>query len=251
MKKVENMVLGMQEFHSYGDILVVDDEQSVVEVVALYLRREGFDVRIAQDGGQALAAVREKLPALIILDVMLPELDGLEIMRRLRTNPDTDIPVILLTARSQEIDRIYGLELGADDYVTKPFSPAELISRVKAVLRRTYKTKDDVRMEKPIDFGDFKINPQTRLSTVRGEEISLTATEFDLLWFLASHPRHVFSRDHLMEEVWGIPEFLDRSTVTVHIRRLREKLEIDPSKPEWLITVWGVGYKFEPPMANG
>ena len=236
----------MQEIQAYGDILVVDDELSVVEVVALYLRRDGFEVRIARDGREALTAIQERLPALVVLDVMLPELDGLEIMRRLRGNAFTDVPVILLTARSQEVDRIFGLEMGADDYVTKPFSPAELLSRVKAVLRRTHKPRSDTQDQKPLDYGDIKINPQTRLATVRGKEVTLTATEFDLLWYLAEHPRHVFSRDQLMDEVWGFSDYLDPSTVTVHMRRLREKLEIDPSKPEWLITVWGVGYKFEP-----
>jgi DNA-binding response OmpR family regulator len=231
-----------------GDILVVDDEASVVEVVSLYLRRDGFQVRVASDGRQALDAIQTKLPTLVVLDVMLPELDGLEIMRRLRADPSSDIPVILLTARSQEVDRIYGLELGADDYVTKPFSPAELVSRVKAVLRRSQRSTQDVQIQKPLDFSEIKIDPQMRLVTVRGQEVNLTATEFDLLWFLACHPRHVFKRDQLLEEVWGYSEYLDPGTVTVHMRRLREKLETDPSDPHWLITVWGVGYKFEPPQ---
>jgi DNA-binding response OmpR family regulator len=234
-----------------GDILVVDDEASVVEVVALYLRREGFQVRSAADGREALAAIHTKLPTLVVLDVMLPGLDGLEIMRRLRADPTSDIPVILLTARSQEVDRIYGLELGADDYVTKPFSPAELVSRVKAVLRRSQHAIQDAESEKSLDYGEIAIDPQTRLVTVRGEEVSLTATEFDLLWFLASRPRHVFKRDQLLEDVWGYSDYLDPGTVTVHMRRLREKLEANPSEPLWLITVWGVGYKFEPPHNAG
>ncbi|NCF64377.1 MAG: response regulator [Chloroflexi bacterium] len=235
-----------QNLHEEGDILVVDDEASVVEVVALYLRRDGFQVRVARDGREALAAIRSQLPSLVVLDVMLPELDGLEIMRRLRADPSSDIPVILLTARSQEVDRIFGLELGADDYVTKPFSPAELVSRVKAVLRRTQRASQEAKAQRPLDYPDIRIDPQTRLVTVRGEEVSLTATEFDLLWFLASRPRHVFKRDQLLEEVWGYSEYLDPGTVTVHMRRLREKLEANPSEPVWLITVWGVGYKFEP-----
>lgn len=234
-----------------GDILVVDDEASVVEVVALYLRRDGFQVRVASDGREALTAIHTKLPSLVVLDVMLPELDGLEIMRRLRADPTSDIPVILLTARSQEVDRIYGLELGADDYVTKPFSPAELVSRVKAVLRRSKRSTQDALIEKPLDYGKIKINPQTRLVNIRGQEVNLTATEFDLLWFLAKYPRHVFKRDQLLEEVWGYSEYLDPGTVTVHMRRLREKLEDNPSEPVWLITVWGVGYKFEPPREAG
>ncbi len=235
-----------QKTAEVGDILVVDDEESVVEVVSLYLRRDGFQVRVATDGRQALQAIQNKLPTLVVLDVMLPELDGLEIMRRLRADPTSDVPVILLTARSQEVDRIYGLELGADDYVTKPFSPAELVSRVKAVLRRSQRSKQDEGTQKPLDFGELKIDPQTRLVNVRGQEVNLTATEFDLLWFLACNPRHVFKRDQLLEAVWGFSEYLDPGTVTVHMRRLREKLEVNPSEPRWLITVWGVGYKFEP-----
>ncbi len=243
------MVSMTQNKQMSGDILVVDDEASVVEVVALYLRREGFQVRAAHDGREALVAIQSKLPDLVVLDVMLPELDGLEIMRRLRADPTSDIPVILLTARSQEVDRIYGLELGADDYVTKPFSPAELVSRVKAVLRRAQRTDQRGYGEKPLDYGEIKIDPQTRLVVVRGQEVSLTATEFDLLWYLASRPRHVFKRDQLLEKVWGYVEYLDPGTVTVHMRRLREKLELNPSEPACLITVWGVGYKFEPPQS--
>lgn len=232
----------------FGDILVVDDEPSVVEVVSLYLQRDGFQVRKAQNGQAALLAIQNDLPALVILDVMLPQIDGLEIMRRLHDNPEMDVPVIMLTARSQETDRIYGLELGADDYVTKPFSPAELVSRVKAVLRRTHKAELDGQEQRPLTFNQLSINPITRLVTVRGEELELTATEFNLLWFMASNPRHVFKRDQLLEKVWGFSEYVDPSTVTVHIRRLREKLEIDPSNPQCLMTVWGVGYKFEPPQ---
>ena len=235
-----------QPLSDFGDILVVDDEASVVEVVSLYIKREGFDVRVARDGRSALTAIQEKLPALVVLDLMLPEVDGLEIMRRLRNNPETDIPVIMLTARQQETDRIYGLELGADDYVTKPFSPAELVSRVKAVLRRTHGKNLNDSVERSLQFGELTINPKTRVVTVRGEIIELTATEFNLLYFMAGHPRQVFKRDQLLENVWGFSEYVDPSTVTVHIRRLREKIELDPSEPVWLLTVWGVGYKFEP-----
>jgi len=229
-----------------GDILVVDDEASVVEVVTLYLQREGFQVRVARDGRQALAAIRAQLPALIVLDLMLPAVDGLEIMRRLRDDLASDVPVIMLTARRQETDRIYGLELGADDYVTKPFSPAELVSRVKAVLRRAGGSLTAARGERPLRFDDLTIDPKSRLVTVRGQTVELTATEFNLLWFMAGHPRQVFKRDQLLENVWGFSEYVDPSTVTVHIRRLREKIEADPSDPTWLLTVWGVGYKFDP-----
>ena len=234
-----------QSFNEFGDILVVDDEASVVEVVALYLKREGFTVRVARDGRSALDAIREKLPALVVLDLMLPEVDGLEIVRRLRDDASTDVPVIMLTARRQETDRIYGLELGADDYVTKPFSPAELVSRVKAVLRRARGSGVE-KGERPLQFSDLSIDPKTRIVNVRGSSIDLTATEFNLLWFMVSHPRQVFKRDQLLENVWGFSEYVDPSTVTVHIRRLREKIEIDPSDPTHLLTVWGVGYKFEP-----
>ena len=231
--------------HEQTDILVVDDEASVVEVVSLYLQKEGFQVRTAHDGYTALAAIRYRLPSLVVLDVMLPQVDGLEIMRRLRGDPASDVPVILLTARSQETDRIYGLELGADDYVTKPFSPAELVSRVKAVLRRT-RSKGSVQGERPLQYGNLSINPVTRQVKVLEAEVELTATEFNLLWFMAQHPRQVFKRDQLLENVWGFSEYVDPSTVTVHIRRLREKIELDASNPQWLLTVWGVGYKFDP-----
>ena len=235
-----------KQLYDLGDVLVVDDEPSVVEVVCLYLQREGFRTRTAQDGRSALKAIQEQLPAILVLDVMLPEINGLEIMRRLREDPTSDVPVILLTARSQETDRIYGLELGADDYVTKPFSPAELTSRVKAVLRRAKGSELDGETEKALSFADLRIDPKTRQVTVRGDEVELTATEFNLLLFMAQHPRQVFKRDQLLENVWGFSEYVDPSTVTVHIRRLREKIEQDPSKPDHLLTVWGVGYKFEP-----
>lgn len=228
------------------DILVVDDEASVGEVVSLYLKREGFQVRIARDGRQALAEIERRQPALVILDLMLPHVDGLEIMRRLRLDGKSDVPVIMLTARRQETDRIYGLELGADDYVTKPFSPAELVARVKAVLRRAKGSTNAAKEQKLVEFRQLSIDPATRLVTVRGETIDLTATEFNLLYFLAHHPRQVFSRDQLLENVWGFSEYVDPSTVTVHIRRLREKVEENPSEPHHLLTVWGVGYKFEP-----
>ncbi|MBK7216838.1 MAG: response regulator transcription factor [Candidatus Promineofilum sp.] len=226
-------------------ILIVDDEPSVVEVVALYLQREGFHVRTARDGAEALLALSGERPALVILDVMLPHIDGLSILRRLRQNPAGNVPVILLTARGQEVDRIAGLDLGADDYVTKPFSPAELVSRVRAVLRRAAAPALG-QSDAPIIHGELRLDPGAREVTLRGRPVELTATEFNLLWFLAAHPRQVFRRDKLLAEVWGYADYLDPSTVTVHIRRLREKIERDPAKPAWLQTVWGVGYKFDP-----
>jgi DNA-binding response OmpR family regulator len=225
-------------------ILVVEDEPSVAEVVSLYLRRAGYEVRVVNNGQAALRDIEQRPPTLIILDLMLPGLDGLAITRYVRERGDT--PIIMLTARSQETDRIAGLEMGADDYVTKPFSPQELVSRVRAVLRRSRPAGAGESIERPLTFDDLSIDPQTRLVTIRGEEKILTAKEFDLLWLLARHPRQVFSRDQLLERVWGMAEYIDPGTVTVHVRRLREKIERDPSNPQHLQTAWGVGYKFEP-----
>ena len=224
------------------EILIVEDEPSIAEVVELYLRRAGYAVQIEPDGGRALKRLEVHLPDLLVLDVMLPGIDGFSILRWLRDRSDT--PVIFITARREEVDRIAGLELGADDYVVKPFSPQELVSRVRAVLRRT--NREAGLAEGAVTHGDLTIDPQTRLVTVAGREVSLTHREFDLLWLLACHPRQVFSRDQLLEQVWGGSDYIDPGTVTVHFRRLREKIEKDPSQPERLITVWGVGYKFEP-----
>jgi DNA-binding response OmpR family regulator len=228
------------------NILVVDDEASVVEVVSLYLKREGFQVQTAKDGREALDAIQATPPSLVVLDLMLPKVAGMEIMRRLRDDPTNNTPVIMLTARSQETDRIYGLEMGADDYMVKPFSPAELVARVKAVLRRSKGGTALQQEGRPLNYEGLKIDPLSRSVEANGEEVELTATEFNLLWFMASHPRQVFSRDRLLENVWGFSEYVDPSTVTVHIRRLREKIEPDPGDPQRLLTVWGVGYKFEP-----
>lgn len=224
-------------------ILVVDDEPSINEVVSLYLRRAGYQVLVARDGQAALEALERQPPDLVVLDLMLPKVDGLEITRRLRAESDT--PIIMLTARREETDRILGLEMGADDYVVKPFSPRELVSRVRAVLRRTRDPMMDIT-ERPLTFDDLRIDPKTRLVEVGGEEKTLTAREFDLLWVLARHPRQVFNRDQLLDLVWGLTEYVDPSTVTVHVRRLREKIEPDPANPRHIQTVWGVGYKFEP-----
>jgi DNA-binding response OmpR family regulator len=224
-------------------ILVVEDEPSVGEVVSLYLRRAGFTVSVTRDGKKALEMLAEQLPALVILDLMLPGADGYEITAWLRAR--SDVPIIMLTARKEEIDRIAGLELGADDYVVKPFSPQELVSRVRAVLRRSA-PKTGAQTDQALEFSDLRIDPGTRFATVRGKEIQLTAKEFDLLYLLAQHPRQVFTRDQLLERVWGDASYIDPSTVTVHIRRLREKIESDPAVPSHLQTAWGVGYRFEP-----
>jgi len=225
-------------------ILVVEDEPAVAEVVSLYLRRAGYAVRMVDTGPAAVREFDTQPPTLIVLDLMLPGLDGLAITRHVRERGDT--PIIMLTARSQETDRIAGLEMGADDYVTKPFSPQELVSRVRAVLRRTKPSGANEAIERALTFNDLSIDPQTRLVTLHGEEKALTAKEFDLLWLLARHPRQVFSRDQLLERVWGMADYIDPGTVTVHVRRLREKIESDPSNPQHLQTAWGVGYKFEP-----
>jgi two-component system response regulator ResD len=226
-------------------ILVVDDEASIVEVVGIYLEREGYRVTVARDGQSALGAVRRERPDLIVLDLMLPKMDGLEITRRLRGQGDVTIPIIMLTAKGEETDRIIGLEMGADDYVVKPFSPRELVSRVKAVLRRVA-AATTLGDQRALTYGPLVIDPRNRSVTVFGQECSLTAREFDLLYFMARHPRQVFNRTQLLDQVWGYDYFGDASTVTVHVRRLREKIEEDPSQPRWVQTVWGVGYRFEP-----
>ena len=224
-------------------ILVVEDEPSIREVVSLYLRRAGYDVAVVGVGRAALESLVGQMPHLVILDLMLPEVDGLEIMRWLRERGDT--PVIMLTARRSEPDRIAGLEMGADDYVVKPFSPQELVSRVRAVLRRT-RGGSPGSGEQPLAYGSLRIDPHRRTVSVDGQERSLTAKEFDLLWTMARNPRQVFSRDQLLDLVWGLTEYIDPSTVTVHVRRLREKIEADPGEPRYIVTVWGVGYRFEP-----
>jgi DNA-binding response OmpR family regulator len=224
-------------------ILVVDDDPTVSEVVSIYLKRAGYQVIVADDGQQALDILERDRPALVVLDLMLPNVDGLEITRWLRARDDT--PIIMLTARREEVDRILGLELGADDYVVKPFSPRELVSRVKAVLRRTH-SPTVMEREAPLEIANLRIDAETRRVEVDGQAISLTAKEFDLLWELARHPRRVFNRDQLLDLVWGLNEYIDPSTVTVHVHRLREKIEADPANPRHIQTVWGVGYKFEP-----
>jgi len=222
-------------------ILVVDDEPIVREVVVRYLQRDGFTTLEACDGDDARALLEGSSPDLVVLDVMLPGTDGLELCRWIRSR--SELPVILLTARGEEADRIVGLELGADDYVTKPFSPRELAARVRTVLRRTQPAE---RSDERRTFGDVEIDAATRDVRKSGTPVQLTAREFDLLWFLAGNPRRVFSRDQLMGRVWGYEAAVDTGTVTVHVRRLREKVESDPSNPRHLETVWGVGYRLVP-----
>ena len=221
-------------------ILVVDDDPTISDVVTRYLQNDGYDVQVAYDGEEALEHARAFYPDLVVLDLMLPKLDGLEVCRLLRCQGS--VPIIMLTAKGDEMDRLVGLNLGADDYIAKPFSPRELVARVKAVLRRSGSVpgieEDSLRID------GLYINPRTRQVSVGGHDVDLTAKEFDLLRFLAMHPRQVFSREQLLNDVWDYLYAGDTSTVTVHIRRLREKIEADPTRPRYILTVWGVGYKF-------
>lgn len=222
-------------------ILVVEDEPMVAEVVERYLRRDGHDVRLAFDGISALQSFAGQRVDLMILDLMLPRLDGATVCRKVRAT--SDVPIIMLTARGDEPDRLRGLDLGADDYVTKPFSPRELAARVRAVLRRSTR---DIPRSRRLEFERVQIDRLTRSVEVEGRQITLTAREFDLLYHLASHPAQVFAREQLVASLWHDDFDGDASTVTVHVRRLREKIESDPSRPRHVKTVWGVGYRFEP-----
>lgn len=225
-------------------ILVVEDEASIAEVVSLYLQRAGYNVQTASDGKKAMNLFERQPPDFVILDIMLPEVDGLALTRWLRDR--SDVPIIMLTARREETDRIAGLEIGADDYVVKPFSPQELVSRVRAVMRRLGREQTEGGNERSLSFEELSIDPRSRAVKVKGAEVELTAKEFDMLYLLARHPKQVFTREQLLERVWGGSQYIDPGTVTVHVRRLREKIEEDASKPARLLTVWGVGYKFEP-----
>ena len=222
-------------------VLVVDDEPTIVEIVGRYMERAGYVTHRAGDGPEALRLAAEHRPDLVVLDVMLPGIDGLEVMRRLQEGEGPRIAVILLTARGEQADRLVGLRDGADDYVVKPFSPTELVARVDAVLRRVAPPSSEAP---PIARGPLRIEPAGRRVFLDGEEVALTQREFDLLAHLAASPGRAFSRDQLMEAVWGEPFFTDTSTVTVHIRRLRAKLGDDSAEPRFIETVWGVGYRF-------
>jgi two-component system, OmpR family, response regulator ResD len=230
---------------SRGSVLVVDDEPTITEVVSRYLERAGYSTRTAGDGRQALELAGAERPDLVVLDLMLPGMDGLEVMRHLRhrsAGGDSRMCVILLTAKGEPTDRVIGLRLGADDYVIKPFSPAELVARVDAVLRRVV---SEPEQEEPIAFDGLELDPVARRVTVRGEEAQLTVREYELLLHLVRHPGQVFSREQLMDSVWQYSFYSDTSTVTVHVRRLRAKIEQDASNPRWLQTIWGVGYRFQ------
>jgi two-component system, OmpR family, response regulator ResD len=230
-----------EEERAAARVLVVDDEPTIGDVLARYLRRAGFWAQVASDGPQAIATCAQHRPDLVILDIMLPGIDGLEVMRRLHEGEPPHPAVILLTAKGEESDRIVGLRRGADDYVVKPFSPGELVARVQAVLRRgTEKTHE----AQPLEVDGLRIDPTARRVTLAQREVALTQREFDLLLFLARNPGRVFSRDELMEHVWRFAFYSDSSTVTVHIRRLRAKIEREPENPRFIQTVWGVGYRF-------
>jgi DNA-binding response OmpR family regulator len=223
-------------------ILVVDDDANVAEVVERYLRREGFEVETVHDGRVALDRALADPPDLVVLDLMLPGIDGLDVCRRLRAL--APVPVIMLTARGDEADRVVGLELGADDYVAKPFSPKELVARVRAVLRRATGPLAASVGTLLFEDGDLRVDIAARQATIAGQVVGLTAREFELLAFLMRHPQRAFRREELMAQVWGT-RYGDTSTITVHVRRLREKIEVDPSEPTRIVTVWGVGYRWE------
>ena len=229
--------------HRRRCVLVVDDEPMIGEVVARYVECAGYATRVARDGPAALAAANERRPDLVLLDLMLPGLDGLEVMRRLRNGDGRRVAVILLTARGEESDRVAGLRLGADDYIVKPFCPAELVARVDAVLRRIGPPPE---RDGPLRAGDLAIEPAARRVTRAGVDLALTFREFELLLFLARHPGVAFTRDELLDRVWQFAFYTDASTVTVHVRRLRAKIEADPEHPRHVETVRGVGYRFVP-----
>jgi two-component system response regulator ResD len=226
-----------------GKVLVVDDEPTIADVVSRYLMRAGYTARVAATGQDALVRAAADRPDVVVLDLMLPDLDGLEVMRRLRKQNGKRVAIILLTARGEESDRIVGLRLGADDYVVKPFSAGELIARVDAIVRRLEPAADE---QPPLRFDGLEIDPGGRRALRDGQELELTQREFELLLFLARHPGQAFTREQLMDNVWQYTFYGDTSTVTVHIRRLRAKVERDPAKPRFIQTVWGVGYRFAP-----
>jgi DNA-binding response OmpR family regulator len=225
-------------------VLVVDDDPTVSDVVRRYLERAGFEVALAADGPTAMAAFEQRRPALVVLDLMLPGMDGLEVCRRMRAR-DGDVPVVMLTALGEEADRVVGLEIGADDYVTKPFSPRELVLRVRSVLRRAAPQDTPLVLRD----ADLVVDVARRVALLGDRELALTVREFDLLAYLLRHPGRAFKRSELLDAVWGWT-FGDHSTVTVHVRRLREKIETDPAEPTRIVTVWGVGYRYEPATAE-
>ena len=224
-------------------ILVADDEQNITDVCKKYLEREEYQVIVAANGEETLEKWQNERPDLIVLDLMMPGKNGWEVCQQIRDTDD--VPIIMLTARGEEMDRLFGLTIGADDYLTKPFSPRELVLRIKSIFRRINKGNDLAQPESKLIYNSLEINNETRMVSVRQKLIELTVKEFELLWLLASHPEQVFSRSRLLNHIWGVDYFGDTTTVTVHIRKLREKIEEIPSQPQYIKTVWGIGYKFE------
>jgi DNA-binding response OmpR family regulator len=225
-------------------VLVVDDDPTVSDVVRRYLERADYEVSLAADGPAALTAAAAHRPDLVVLDLMLPGIDGLEVCRRLRGR-DPELPVVMLTALGEESDRVVGLSLGADDYMTKPFSPRELVLRIQSVLRRASRSAEASQAASAtLRDGELVVDPARRVARLRGKQLALTVREFDLLFFLMRYPGRAFRRGELLEAVWGWT-FGDQSTVTVHVRRLREKIEDNPADPRRIVTVWGVGYRYE------
>jgi two-component system alkaline phosphatase synthesis response regulator PhoP len=223
-------------------VVIIEDEKDIVELIRYNFRKAGFEVEGFTRGREGLEYLRRNPPDLLLLDILLPDQDGFEICKRVRADPRLKpIPVIFLTAKGEEMDRVLGLEIGADDYVVKPFSPRELVARVKAVLRRQERLAEKREV---VEVGGVRLDMRTQEVTVHGRPVELSALEFKLLYFLASHPRHVFNRDSLLDEVWGRDRFVTPRTVDVHIRRLREKIEALPNQPQFLQTVRGIGYRF-------
>ena len=243
MRKQSGTIEVMAGKQGRRTVLVVDDEPTIAEVVSRYLERAGYSATTAADGLEAVRLAGERRPDLVVLDVMLPGLDGLQVLRRLREGEEGPTPVILLTARGEQEDKLAGLRSGADDYVVKPFSPSELVARVDAVLRRV---RPPTTEAEPLRFDGLEIDVRGRRVAVAGEEVQLSQREFDLLEFFASNPGQAFSRDQLLDRVWGTVLPADTGTVTVHVRRLRAKIEPDPERPRFIQTLWGVGYRFQP-----
>lgn len=224
-------------------VLIVDDEADIVDFIGDYLTEEGYSVVKASDGTEALDKVHREAPDLILLDIMMPGLDGFEVCKQIRA--ESTVPIVMVTAKGSDVDKIVGLEIGADDYISKPFNPRELVARIKAILRRTYRQDYQPQSQTTqLKYRDLFIDIARRKATIRDQTLDLTMKEFDLLLFLARNPGRVYSRDNLLDYVWGQDSFVGARTVDVHIRRLREQIEQDASQPEYIKTVWGVGYKF-------
>lgn len=224
-------------------ILIVEDEKELGELVRDYLKVEGYDVALAFDGEEALHVFQQKEPILVVLDIMLPKIDGIEVCRRIRSS--STVPILLVSAKKNETDKIIGLGIGADDYVTKPFSPGELVARIKAHIRRYSHYSSPPQVNKQLIFGDLVIDQKGFTVTLNHKLIELSAKEFQLLHFLAAHKGQVFSKEQLFEKIWGYDNYGDMNAVTVYVRKIREKIEADPGKPKYMKTVWGVGYKFD------